>query len=552
MREDESPGDKTPTDPSQPVRALSELRALVRLRHRGSIKVGDVLYRAYVTLLFALYGFYLALGFIDGSPAGEAGISWIETYAPSWLGLGAAVALMAGVRSGTSGGPLALDPAELQHVLMTPIARRVALRSAVLRLLATAALLGAAAGLLAGELVQRRLPGSALAWLGSGTLIGLTIMTAAAGMALVAASLPVLRRRAWVGSVGAGALVVWATVDVVNHTSTAPTTLVGQMALWPVEFTWWALAAPIVAFGLATYGAFAIGGLSIERASRRSKLIRQVRFALAQQDIRSLILLRRQLGFERPRGRPYVRVSPNGLIARVPVLYRDLCSYLRWPVQRIVRVVALATVAGLAMAGAWKGTPALAFGYVAVSYLASLEMVEPFSQEIDHMSFLNGAPVESASVLFQHLLVATGAMTVWMLIVAAVSAATAASVDLLAVMALASLPAAGVAVAGGAISTKRVDAGDASNGLFMPDEIAGSAALFRIVWPVVLAGSGALPVIVAQRALERGDSTLDAARPIAVIVLIVASAMLGWIRMRDSIMESMEEASAQAKGGSPR
>ena len=73
----------------------------------------------------------------------------------------------------------------------------------------------------------------------------------------------------------------------------------------------------------------------------------------------------------------------------------------------------------------------------------------------------------------------------------------------------------------------------------------------------VLAGSGALPVIVAQRALERGDSTLDAARPIAVIVLIVASAMLGLLlsavaKSNEQIMPLLEDVFIDLSGSSAK
>ena len=42
-----------------------------------------------------------------------------------------------------------------------------------------------------------------------------------------------------------------------------------------------------------------------------------------------------------------------------PVWRRDWQGVLRWPPVRILRVLALGAVAGLAALGAWRGTPAL-------------------------------------------------------------------------------------------------------------------------------------------------------------------------------------------------
>lgn len=514
--------------------ALVSLRKLVRTRRLGHLSHFDVLYRVYVTALMSLFGFYLALGLIDDAPIGATEITWVRDHGASWVGVLAALAVAAGVRSGTNGGPLVIDEVDLQHVLLAPIDRRVVLRSGVRNLVAGALALGTVAGAAAGELAARRLPGNPWAWVGAGTLSGVTITTAGVGAALAAASLQVLRRRPWITSSVAIGLVGWSVADIALDIESAPTTAVGLIALWALDFSWWPIVAPVVAAGLVAIGARNIAGLSIERAGRRAHLIRQVRFALAQQDVRSLILLRRQLGFERPRGRPLVRLGSGRLEARVPALYRDLRSYLRWPLQRVVRVGALSVLAGLALAGMWRGTTALVLGVAGGSYLASLEAVEPFSQELDHPSILEATPVNGPSILVLHISSAAALMGLWWAGATVVAAAVTGSVDLLEVLGIASLPAAAAAVGGAAISTKRVGSGISS--LPVPDEIAGPQTVIRLVWPIALAGLGGVPVTVARAADERGADAVAASMRVTIAIAALAAVMFVWIRVRDALL----------------
>jgi hypothetical protein len=514
--------------------ALSSLRKLVRTRRLGHLSHFDVLYRVYVTALMSLFGFYLALGLIDDAPIGAAEITWVRDHGASWVGALAALAVAAGVRSGTNGGPLVIDEVDLHHVLLSPIDRRVVLRSGVRNLVAGALALGAVAGAAAGELATRRLPGNPWAWVGAGTLSGITITTAGVGAALVAASLPVLRQRPWITSGVAIGLVGWSVADIALDIESAPTTAVGLVALWALDFSWWPIVAPVAAAGLVTIGARNIARLSIERAGRRAHLIRQVRFALAQQDVRSLILLRRQLGFERPRGQPLVRLGSGRLEARVPALYRDLRSYLRWPLQRVVRVGALSVLTGLALAGMWRGTTALVLGVAAGCYLASLEAVEPLSQELDHPSILEAAPVNSPTILVFHISAAAALMSLWWAGATAVAAAVTGSVDLFEVLAVASVPAAAAAVGGAAISTKRVGSGISS--LPVPDEIAGPQTVIRLVWPIALAGLGGVPVIVARAADDRGADAVAASVRVTIAIAALAAVMFVWIRVRDDLL----------------
>lgn len=522
-----------PTPPA--YAALTELRRHVRTRRRGNVPRTELAYRAYVTVLLALFGFYLLLGIIDDAPIGADEIAWVGDHGAAWIGLVTAVGIAAGIRSGASGGPLAIDEADLHHLLMSPLDRGRVLRRPVLQLLGVAAGLGAVLGAAAGELAERRLPGDAIEWVTSGALAGVTVTVGAVAAALVAASIPALRRRPVVATLAAIAVVAWAIVDITAATRTAPTTLVGNVALWPLSFAWIDVAAPVVVLAAAVLGSFGIERLSIERAVRRAHLVRQVRFALARQDIRALILLRRQLGFERPRRRPLVSIGPGRFEDTVPVLYRDARSYLRWPAQRWVRVGALAALAGLATAGVWEGTTALAGGVAAAWYLIALEVVEPFAQELDHPSLLELAPVARPPVLLGHLASAAALATGLWLGTTGVAVALTGSGELLVVLAITAVPAAAAAAGGGAISIRQIGAGN-DTALMMPSEMAGPQAVIRLVWPIALAGVGVLPVILGREVVARGDALIGGVAPAFLAVALLAAVIITWIRVRDDVM----------------
>lgn len=525
----------SPTAATSPSRALTELRRHVRTRRRGNVPRTELLYRAYVTILLALFGFYLLLGIIDDAPIGADEIAWVGDNGAVWIGLLAAVGVAAGIRSGASGGPLAIDEADLHYLIMSPLDRRRALRQPVLQLLAVASALGAVIGAAAGELAERRLPGHAAAWVASGALAGTTITVGAVAAALASASIPMLRRRPIVTTLAALTVIAWAVIDITADVRTAPTTLVGDLALWPLSFRWLDVAAPLVVLAATVFGIRGIERLSIERAMRRAHLVRQVRFALAQQDIRALILLRRQLGFERPRRRPLLSIGSGRFEDRLPVLYRDARSYLRWPAQRWVRVGALAALAGLATAGVWEGTTALAGGVAVAWYLIALEVVEPFAQELDHPTLLELAPIARPPILLGHLASAAALATGLWLVTIAVALAVTASSDLLLVTAIAAVPAAAAAVGGGAISIKQIGV-ENDTALMMPAEMAGPQAVLRLVWPIALAGAGVLPVLLGREVVARGDDLIGGVAPAFLAVAGLAAVIITWIRVRDDFM----------------
>ena len=122
--------------------------------------------------------------------------------------------------------------------------------------------------------------------------------------------------------------------------------------------------------------------MSLEGAERRTQLVGQLKFAATLQDLRTVMVLRRQLAMELPRSRalgpaalarPAARLAPRG--ARRPALAGRPASSASpasaswpasacgaWPTARCPLVL----VAGLAL------------------YVAGLDAVESMAQEADH------------------------------------------------------------------------------------------------------------------------------------------------------------------------
>jgi hypothetical protein len=508
--------------------ALSELRNLLWVRHHLVSKPSELLYRLYVSSLAGLFGFYLALGLVDDTPVDIATVELISRDGPRWVGLVAALVVAAGLRSGANGGPLAIDEAELHFVLLSPIDRAAALHRPLRRLVLNASVLGAALGAVSGELASRRLPGSQLEWILSGGITGLSMMLAAVAAAMVSSS---TRLRPVLASVVAVAVIAWSTADLAAQMSTSPFVGFGYIAVWPLEHRVYALITLVFPFVGLAYGLTRIGATSIERVHRRSRLVAQVRFALAQQDIRALVLLRRQLASEMPRRTPWFAIRGGGSIEdRFPVPVRDARSYARWPLTRIVRVLGLATIAGLALAGVWEGTTAL-IGVAGVAlYVAAIDVVEPLGQELDHPGIIETLPLSEGPVMVWHLISGTVAMTLLWLVIAAVVTIVVREWTALVAVTIAAVPAAAAATVAAGLSIRRI--GSDARAIMVPDELAGTRVLYRLLWPPALALAGALPILSARNAAVRGDPVVAATIGATSLVVLLATVGILWTRYR--------------------
>jgi hypothetical protein len=172
--------------PSIGVDALREMRA-TRQRHRlGDLEWFDAAYRVYLVALFGGGGVLWLSGVVGDTPVTPSEWADVVEHGPAVVGLVAALALVMGMRSGAQGGPVALEAADVVHVMLAPVPRAAALRRPTVQRVRSVVFVASVAGAVLGQLAGRRLPGTELAWFGSGLLFGATVGGLWSGAALVA------------------------------------------------------------------------------------------------------------------------------------------------------------------------------------------------------------------------------------------------------------------------------------------------------------------------------------------------------------------------------
>lgn len=515
--------------------ALALWRRFRRKKRLADIHWIDALYQAYVTAIVGAAVIGVVAGIVGGDPLSAPAVGRLMRHAAAWVGLLAATAVAVGLRSGSRGGPLALERADVRHVLLAPVDRTTALRGPAWRQLRFLLFVSVVVGLVAGDLAAQRLPGSLALWLLSGALFSAACVALGYGAALVANGIGMAR---WIASLLGFALVTLAALDGTGVFGAAPSTPAGRIALWPVTFAASGLAPMLAAVALVAAGFALVGNVSLEAAERRSTLVGQLRFAATLQDLRTVIVLRRQLAMELPRVRPWIRLSPRPG-RRLPVFGRGVRSVLRWPAVRAGRAVLLGIVGGAALRAAWSGAVPLVVGAGLAVFVAGLDAVEPLAQEVDHPTRRDSAPIEAGSLHLRHVPVATLLAIGVALVAAGTSALPGPGEIPVAVAAVLFVPLALGGVAGALVSLlggEVIVQSDTWN--LMPPEVAGMRLAMRTAWPPLLAISGALPV-VAARAAERSAKIEPAAAAAAAgagVVLLFAL-VAGWVRMREQIHE---------------
>ncbi|HLM29817.1 MAG TPA: hypothetical protein VK360_07835 [Acidimicrobiales bacterium] len=513
--------------------SLAEWRRYRRRKRLADIHWIDAMYQAYMTAIFSAVALYLLAAAVGDGPRSANQLARVVAEGGDWLGAVVAVALATGLRSGSRGGPLALERAEVRHVLLAPVDRTAAVRGPVLRRLRFLVFVASVVGVVAGLLASRRLEHHAVVWMACGALFAVSVVVLAYGAALCASA---GRLPPWLGtviSIGLGALAV---ADGLNLVNGSPLTAWGRIGLWPEDFSMLGLAAMAVSLGVLCVGLARVGDLSVEAAERRSTLVGQLRFAATLQDLRTVIVLRRQLAMELPRLRPWVRLGVRGT-GWFPVWTRGWRGVLRWPAARVGRMVLLAVAAGLAQRGVWAGTtPLLAVAALAL-YVAGLDAVEPLAQEIDHPTRSRSVPIERSAIHLRHLPVGVAVMVAVAAVAATAGLLVEPSLGGLAVSAICVVPAAMGSVAGAATSVlsgmPEVAGGDAWS--LVPPEVAGMRIVVRAVWPPALATLGTLPVLAARAAADNGRPAASAAGAAAVGVVAVFVLVAGWVRTRDRL-----------------
>ncbi|WP_040494959.1 hypothetical protein [Ilumatobacter nonamiensis] len=543
---------------------LRELRRVRRERRLGDTEWFDVLYRVY---LFALVGTGVVLylsdtiaGLLDEPIPAED----ILSRGPSIAGIVAALAFGIGLQNGSDGGPVSVESADVRHLLLSPISRtRVLLRPIVQRFRSIAFALGLSLAIV-GQLVARELAGSRAAWAASGALFGVLLAALYVGSAVVAHA---LRMPRWLATTIATVAVVWQSVvawriwfdEATGLGRIGPFNLDGSILFWGIRERWIDVIALAIAATLLA-AALALGGrLRLQPLERRGQLVSQLRFAATVQDIRTVVLLRRQLRAESIRARPWLgrnhHPAPTTIVAsptrpgrttdslRIPgfVWRRGAAAFNRLPLSRIVRMAGLAAVAGvsgsLTVTASWLFLVPL----VGSVYLLGLESLEPLAQEVDHPDLTDGFPVERGW-LFAHHLVAPAIVLAAAGLVGAAAAAVVDPTHAAAAFAL-GIPLAWAGAIGAVVTTVG-DAPDpveiqmttltgadrgAESPLAMP-EFAGFKNVGKGAIPVVLSAIAAGPIA----ALRLQPDAAMVGRSVVGVALCLA-VMIWWVIRRDRL-----------------
>lgn len=511
--------------------ALIDWRQFRRRKRVADIHWIDAFYQAYLTGIVGLVAVAVASSAVGDAPASAAQVRTILAEGPGWIGGVAAFAIALGIRSGSRGGPLALERAEVRHVLLAPVDRTSALRAPAIRQLRFLAFVGLIAGGILGDLASKRLPGAGIAWIATGALTGITAVGLAYGSALVASGIRLPR---WLASLLGFSLIGAAVADGAGAISTSPTSVFGDLALWPMRFHLTGLLPVALSAALLLTGMALLGRASLEAADRRSTLVGQLRFAATLQDLRTVIVLRRQLAMELPRLRPWVRIRVRGT-GRWPVFVRGLRGILRWPAARVARLLLLGVVAGLALRGAWTGTTPLVVLAGLAMFLAGLDAVEPLAQEVDHPSRRDASPMPASQIHLLHIPIGVLGMLVAAGVAGVVAAAPGAgrlpsdlAVLLVLPLAMGGLGGALVSVLAGPVSM--------SEGWSLaPPEAQGMRLAFRTAWPPGIGVIGATPVLLARAAVDHGRPALAGAQPMLMGVTVLFVLICGWVRVRDDV-----------------
>lgn len=519
-----------------PVVAIRDLTRARRRNRAAGVDVFQGFYQAYVTAFGCGAAVLLASDAIGDVRADAAQVHRVVAHGPGAIGLGVAVVLAVAVRSGSRGGPLVLPAADVRHVLLAPVPRGDALRGPAIRQVRFSSFVGLIAGAGLGVLASHRLPGGLPGWAAVGGGVGAVVGALAAAVAMLACG---RRLRPWLGLVLAVVLLGWSGADVALGRVTSPMGLLGELALVPLRFRPAALAVLAVPVAAIVAGVLGIGGMSIEQAERRATLASQIRFALTLQDLRTVVLLRRQLTQEQSRPRPWVRLGPLAGGRRV-IWRRDLRGLTRWPAVRFVRLVTLGAIAGLAMVGTWAGTTPLIVVAALALFLAGLEALEPLAQDIDHPDLPASSPIVAGELRVSHVPVPFVVMLVVAAIgwVAALVLAAGGVVPVhlaLTVGPVLILPA-GLLGLVGAVTSVAMEP-PSSGGDLLPAEIAGVKVVVRAIWAPALVLIGLTPLLAARSAFRHhtGAGPGPAAASAGVLPLMVGVLGLGWLRFREDL-----------------
>ena len=501
-----------------------------RKRHRlGDIEWFDAAYRVYLVALFGGGTVLWISSSISDTTVSDQAVADIARIGPALIGLITALTFLAALRSGAQGGPLALEAPDVAYVMLSPVDRTRALLRPVTKRARSAASLAATFGAIVGQLAGRRLPGTPIAWAASGAAFGITTALLWAGTALIAHA---IRLPLWIATSLGLAGVAWQSAALAWHVP-GPANLDGSLAMWGWRQHPLDLAAPLLAVIVIIIGVALLQQTSLDALARRSSLVAQLRFAVTMQDLRTVILLRRQLNQEQTRGTPWLAV-PRWVTHPIP--RRGIASVARFPLTRLVRMTAFAAMAGVFQAMVLRGTTPALIGTALMLFVLGLEVMEPLSQEVDQPDRTDSLPIERGELLVRHLLAPAVALVPFAVIAAASAVAVLGTSRAIAPVAILALPTVLAGAAGGVVSIVR-DAPDPTKGAtaqaFVPPEMAGISSAMRVGLPILVSALAASTVLLVRHAERLGTSTVGAALRGAIGAALLTCLIGYWVRRRD-------------------
>jgi hypothetical protein len=532
------------------IDALHAMRAERRKHRVADMDWFEALYRVYISAFLGGGAILFLSGLSGDKPLLGTDLQNVITNTPHAVGLVASIVVFLGLRSGANGGPIAVEEPEVRHVLLAPIPHSAVLRHPAIQRLRTFAFMGAIAGATANQLLSRRVTASGtslVVWAMWGAIAGALMAMLFVIAALLIHGLGISR---WLTTAIGTALVGWQVAVTFGDTNTAgPFDFIGSISRWWLDGVQpQDIIGIVVVLAFAALAVYLAGNLSLEALSRRSALVSQMKFAVTLQDIRTVVLLRRQLSQEHMRVKPWVKVPR--VFRRDIVVGRGLRSLMHFPLRRIIRMTLLTITAAAALVMAFRGTsPAIVVAGLLL-FIVGLDAVEPLSQEVDQPDRTDSLPIERGLLMTKHLIVPAIAMTPFLLAGVLTAFILEPQVSTVAYGFLLGIPAVLAGVAGASINAVKGapdPVGGANEGLALPPEMSGMGNVIRSTFPPAISIIGCLPIIALQRSVENDSLIFVNTLRASLGVLLVLGLVAGWVRQRDAILVWFRNAQKSAQ-----
>src|SRR5215213_4570638 len=112
--------------PRRMTSVVAQMRRARRLRRLGSLEWFEIAYRVYLAALIGGGVVLWLSGLVSDDPATASQIAALNEH-------GAALAIAFGLRSGSDGGPVSIEPPDVRHLLLAPVPRRQVLTRPVVQ-----------------------------------------------------------------------------------------------------------------------------------------------------------------------------------------------------------------------------------------------------------------------------------------------------------------------------------------------------------------------------------------------------------------------------------